>query len=481
MKFEELFAQLPESAAPALREIRDKEILSVTCDPNEADENSIFVCARTALADGQYLVHMAYRRGCRVFLVRHDPLLPPDAIALVCEEPEALLAILAARLAGHPAREMTVFGVCGSAGKTTVILMAEAILAACGRRVGMITPQLSRCAGVCLPGSGILPDAPKMQHILGLLRRNGCELVLAECTSYQLMHHTFSQIPFAATLLVSSDYREIEPGVHRCEREYRDALEMLLLSGAPFCFLPADEADLRAPENAIRFGMGGNLFADGICADEEKGRPGRRFTISLDGQKHSVFLPVPGDFAVKDALAAMELCLLAGEPPARILASFATLAPTGTLELLGVKNEARIYRDSAFTPVALSRAIGALRTLTKGKLCVLFGSVGARSYQRRAPLALAASGADLLYLTADDPDTEDPARICAELAEALPRETHYTVIPDRREALFRAVENLCPGDTLLLAGKGLYSTQKIMGKVLPFDEKTLLFEEFALK
>lgn len=481
MKIGELFDQLPESKAPALRAIRKKDIRAVTCDPDAADGNSIFVCARTALSDGQYLVHMAYAHGCRVFVVRHDPLLPPDAAVLSSEEPEALLATLATRLAGYPAREMTVFGVCGSAGKTTVILMAEAILAACGRRVGIITPQLVRCADFCLPGTGILPDAPKMQHILGLLHRNGCEIVLAECTSYQLMHHTFAQIPFIATLLVSYDYREIEPGVHRCEQEYREALEALLLAGAPFCFLPAGEMSLRVPENAVRFGAGGNLVAHGVRADKEQGRPGRRFAVSFDGQEYPVFLSVPGDFAVKDALAAAELCLLAGEPPAEIFAAFATLSPIGTLELLGEKNGARIYRDSAFTPLSLSRAIETLRAFTKGKLCVLFGSVGARTYRRRAPLALSASGADLLYLTADDPDTEDPARICAELARAFPQETHYAVIPDRREAVLQAAENLCPGDLLLLAGKGLYPTQKIMGKVLPFDEKALLFEEFALK
>lgn len=475
MKIRELFRQMPERNKAALRGVWDKEISTVTCDPAKAGEDSVFVCTRTPLFDGQYLVHTAYARGCRVFLARHDPMLPRDAAVLLTGEPEKNLAELAARLYGYPAREMTVFGVCGSAGKTTAILMAEEILQKCGRNVGIVTPQLARGGGVLLPGTGILPDAGEMQYILGLLRQNGCEIVLAECTSYQLMHGAFAEIPFAGTLLVSYEYSEVESGVHRSEREYREALESLLSSPAPFCFLPAGEARVRAVESAIRFGECGDLVAQDICPAEQNGRPGRRFTVSFCGREYPVFLPVPGDFAVRDALAAAELCLHVGIAPADVFATLGEVSPVGTLELLGERGGARIYRDSAFTPVALARAIETLRPLTEGRLCVLFGSVGGRTCRRRKPLALAAANADFLYLTADDPDTENPANICAELAQALPAGVRYAVFPDRLEALERAAEDLCPGDLLLLAGKGLYPTQKIMGRSLPFDEETLLF------
>lgn len=481
MKFGELFRQMPGANKNKLRAVWEKEIRAVTSSPDEAGEESVFVCTRTALSDGQYLVHMAYARGCRVFVARHDPMLPRDAILFLDDEPEKMLAVMAARLYGHPAREMTVFGVCGSAGKTTAILIAESILKKSGHRVGIVTPQVSRCDGFLLPGTGILPDAGKMQYILALLRRHGCEIVLLECTSYQLMHGTFAEIPFAATLLVGYDYREMECGVHRGEGEYREALETLLCSTAPFCFLPAGENRVRAAEHAIRFGSGGNLVARDILPAEQNGIQGRRFTALFGGREYPVFLPVPGDFAVRDALAAAELCLVADVSPAETFSALGEVLPTGTLELLGERNGARIYRDSAFKPVTLERAIETLRAITKGRLVVLFGSVGARTYRRRAPLALAAAKADFLYLSADDPDTEDPERICEELVGSLPPGVRYTILPDRKNALMCATENLCPGDVLLLAGKGLYPTQKIMGRALPFDEKELLFPQNTVK
>lgn len=433
-----------------------REIREITADPARAGRDVLFVATRTPLLSGRNWVHTAYRQGCRAFITTHEPALPPDAAVLLTGEPKKMLAFLAARLYGFPSAGMQVFGVCGTLGKTTAILMAEQILLQNGVRAGIVTPQLSRFEKCLIPGGDILPDGAEIQHVLGLLKNAGCGTVLMECGSYQFLHHAFDAVAFDGAVKIRYDFDDVESGVFRTEEECRRVFTRFPPVGVPILY---------------RFGKGEEMIADNIIPATENGRPGRRFTVHTGGGERTVFLPVPGDFAVEDAMAAAGICRAAGLPEEDIFRVFPTLLPAGTLELLEARDGGMVFRDSAYRPRDLARALLALRSFAAGRLKVLFGSVGERAFFRRVPLSEAAGYADFVYLTADDPGTENPENICKELAAALPHGTEYLIIPDRARAIRRALADLCPGDVLLLAGKGLCSTQRIMGQKLPFDEK----------
>lgn len=150
-----------------------REIREITADPARAGRDVLFVATRTPLLSGRNWVHTAYRQGCRAFITTHEPALPPDAAVLLTGEPKKMLAFLAARLYGFPSAGMQVFGVCGTLGKTTAVLMAEQILLQNGVRAGIVTPQLSRFEKCLIPGGDILPDGAEIQHVLGLLKMPG--------------------------------------------------------------------------------------------------------------------------------------------------------------------------------------------------------------------------------------------------------------------------------------------------------------------
>lgn len=173
-----------------------QEIREITADPARAGRDVLFVATRTPLLSGRNWVHTAYRQGCRAFITTHEPALPPDAAVLLTGEPKKMLAFLAARLYGFPSAGMQVFGVCGTLGKTTAVLMAEQILLQNGVRAGIVTPQLSRFEKCLIPGGDILPDGAEIQHVLGLLKNAGCGTVLMECGSYQFLHHAFDAVAF---------------------------------------------------------------------------------------------------------------------------------------------------------------------------------------------------------------------------------------------------------------------------------------------
>lgn len=433
-----------------------KDITGVTADPAKVGPGVLFVATRTPLLSGGNWVHTAYRKGCRAFLTTHDPALPPDAAVLLTGEPKKMLSFLAARFYGFPSAGMRIFGVCGTLGKTTAILMAEQILLQNGVRAGIMTPQLSRFEKCLISGGDVPADGAETQHVLGLLRDAGCETVLMECGSYPFLHHAFDAVAFDGVAKIRYDFDDVEPGVFRTEEECRRVFTRFPPVGVPVLY---------------RFGKGKEMIADNMIPATENGRPGRRFTVHTCAGERTVFLPVPGDFAVEDAIAAAGICRAAGLPEEDIFRVFPTLSPTGTLELLEARDGGMVFRDSAYRPRDLARALLALRSLTAGRLKVLFGSVGERAFFRRVPLSEAAGYADFVYLTADDPGSENPENICKELAAALPRGTEYLIVPDRARAIRRALADLCPGDVLLLAGKGLGSTQRVMGQKIPFDER----------
>ena len=140
-----------------------------------------------------------------------------------------------------------------------------------------------------------------------------------------------------------------------------------------------------------------------------------------------------------------------------------------------------VYLDTAFCAEDLSHALDTLRSLVKGRLCVLLGSVGGRAKERRSSLGKAAcDGADFVYLCADDPDGEDPQSICEQMREGMSEPERCVILTDRRAAIKRAVREMREGDVLLILSKGQEQGQLVQGRYLPFSEREVLAEALAV-
>lgn len=466
MKLTDLFAGVPYRAqadgAPPLPEREIRTVAGHT--EQEIGADTLFFCLQTPVLDGYVLALGAYGAGCRTFAAERGLALPADATVLIVDDVAETYAALAVRLAGNAFASLTVCGVAGPRGKTTVIRMAEHVLQKAGISTASLTDEGVLIAGRLSPRAPRVPDAGEVVRFLTEAAASGAETAFLECSAYMLAQKAFFYIPFAAVCVMG------EP----VETDAGETAQ--LLSSAPFLLLPAGST-YRGQGRVLTFGKNGDLAARDPVDTTVRGIPGRRFLLSFGQTRLPVCVPVIGEIGTENALAALGLCALLDVPPVQAVPLLATARPCGCLQSLARGKPFFVFRDSAFDAPRLARALRAVRTVTAGRLIVVIGSVGGRAEARRAPLGLAAyTYADEVILTADDPDDEPVSKICREMTAELPDIARVRVIPDRAAAIRTAVRALRKGDTLLLAGKGGQTTQLIGGAQLPFDEARIVKE-----
>lgn len=458
----------------------EQEITCVTARVERVTAKTLFVCTQTALSDGYRSAATAYGLGCRAFLCAHTLDLPQDALILIVPDPEALLGVLAHRCLGEPARGMTVLGVTGTVGKSSVVHTLTAILLRSGRRAASISTDGVQIGRQRRIAPAIVPDAGEIAALLHEFAASGVEIAVAELSAYQLSHKAAFFIPFAAVLMTNLMPAHIGNGEFEDFAAYREAKLSLMRSGAPFKVLPAGIA-LPIDGRTVTFGEGGDFSAEIVkeCVGK-RGYATRFWLRAPHGEKTLITLPVPGGFAVQNALAVAALARIVGLDMGEIARGLCRVQPKGRMQCVAAFDGCFSYVDSAFEPDDVARALEVLRARTTGKLTLVIGSVGGRAKWRRAPLGrVAVEHADFAYFTADDPDCEPVENICHDmLTESDP--ARACVVVDRRKAIARAVRELRPGDTLLIAGKGGCETQLIYGEKQRFSDKETVEETVLL-
>ena len=472
MRTRELFEGLSLCRVP---EGVDMEIERVVSSAKQASEKTLYVVSKTALSNGRYGLESAYARGCRAFLCANDAYPGEGAAVWIAEEPERLLGELAARVYGHPARRMTVLGITGSVGKTSVAAQTVRILRLAGHRACALTSDGIDIPGECSFPDAIVPDAAEIQRILARMAAWGCEIAVLELSSYQLAHFAAESIPFAAVLLTNLLPRHVGEGEHKSFEAYCEAKRALLRAKGAFCVLPCG-VDAETTARVIRVGVGGDIWAQEARVERLAAQaPRTRFQCCTAGTKNEITIPVMGDMAVHVALCTVVLCRIVGLEMAQITGGLALPMASGRLECISACEGRLIFRDAAFLPQDVEAALDTLRPLATGRLCVLLGSVGGRARARRQALArVAEKGADHVYLTADDPDFEPVEQICHQMRDALQEVLRAEVIADRRACILRAVREMRPGDVLLILAKPYDKGQLVQGCYLPFDEREIV-------
>lgn len=452
------------------------------CDSRLANDHSLFVCIRGERFDGHRYMTQAYESGCRCFLVERlpDAPLPDDADVFLSDDTRRDLSLLAAAHYGHPARDLTIVGITGTKGKTTVALMCYHILISVGLPVGYIGTCGVMYGDVREETKNTTPGPLELHAHLARMRASGVKTVFLEVSSQALWQHRVLGIPFAAVAMTNLFSDHIGPGEHPDFGHYAACKKRLLTDfGAPFVLVNADDPNtMRATAglSAVRCGVRSNADVQALeaCSQQKNGRPGMTFAYHDGTQSIPVFLPLPGEHNVSNALFALALTSYIGIDIKTAALSLKNLRIPGRLETLQAGG-ALIVIDYAHNGGALRAALTSLRPYAEGRLICLVGSVGERTQCRRAEIGQAAGElADFTILTADDPGFESVEDICREIAAAMPSSAAYTVVPDRKEAIRAALDELKPGDVLLLAGKGDEQFQKIAGTLVPHNDRTVV-------
>jgi UDP-N-acetylmuramoyl-L-alanyl-D-glutamate--2,6-diaminopimelate ligase len=477
MKLDSMLADILDVPADA----DQIEITSITADSRRVAPGSLFAALPGSQVDGSRFIPDATSAGAAAILTGATADVGSLPIPVLrAEDPRRVLAILASRF--YERQPGHIVAVTGTSGKTSVADFARQIFSALGHQsasigtIGIIKPDGS------LYGSLTTPDPVTLHLELAALADDGVTHLSFEASSHGLDQRRLDgvRLQAAAFTNLGRDHLDYHPTVQEYFRAKQRLFDTLLpgpdATDGPGCaVIDIDQPDAQAIVDIcnqrqlrmIRVGMSGD--ADMRLVDQQPDSFSQRLEIAHDGAEYSVFLPLIGGYQGSNAMLAAGLALAVGEQPEAVFAAMNDLQGVrGRLEVVSDIHGATVVIDYAHKPDALEAALVALRPFVTGKLVCVFGCGGDRDRGKRSIMGhISADKADLTIVTDDNPRSEDPAAVRAEILAASPNAIE---IGDRYEAIGYAMMQLGAGDVLLIAGKGHETGQIIGNQTLPFSD-----------
>ncbi|HSI41461.1 MAG TPA: UDP-N-acetylmuramoyl-L-alanyl-D-glutamate--2,6-diaminopimelate ligase [Xanthobacteraceae bacterium] len=447
-------------------------------DSRAVTAGDVFFALAGAKDSGLRFAEAAAARGAAAIVGDVErPAELPAGIAYV-RVGNARRAVALAGARAFPRQPKTIAAVTGTSGKTSVADFTRQIWTRAGHKaaslgtLGVVSP-----AGAAY-GALTTPDPIALHRTLDQLAGEGVTHLCLEASSHGLDQHRLDGVRLAAGAFTNLSHDHLD--YHATLAAYLDAklrlFAELLGRGAGAAIWVDSEAGGRVADTAADHGLevlGIGTSAAGIALMErtEEGL-GQRLVVQAEGRTRRLLLPLVGAFQAENALVAAGLATLTGLPAAEALESLEDLVGVpGRLELVGHRNGAGVFVDYAHKPDALDNALAALRPSTRGRLIVVFGCGGDRDRAKRGLMGtIASTRADLVIVTDDNPRSEAPAAIRAEI---LARAPGAREIGDRADAIRTAVAELKDGDVLLIAGKGHETGQIIGDRTLPFSDRSV--------
>ncbi len=463
-------------------------VTSIACDSRVATAGGMFFCLTGAVSDGHDFADMAYAAGCRIFGVEKDIPLPDDAVIIKFKNTRRALSAVAAEFYSHPDRDMHVIGITGTKGKTTTAMLIHKMLSLCGIESGYVgTNGVSFC-GKHFNTVNTTPESLELFKYLDHMREDGVNVVVIEVSSQALWTHRVADISFDTCIYTNLYPDHIGKNEHPSFEHYRKTKRSLFKDFSPSTVIVnCDDGQWKYMTRGCGARMIGtsaegnntDWYAENICEIRDGGRLGVSFDACRKNQKYCTVLDLPGKINVGNALLLFALCCdVLGLSPTDVAQSFSGLTIEGRAETVSVPALPHVtfVIDYAHNGASLAAILKVLRDYSPSRLICLFGSVGERTYLRRGELARAAAEyADLCILTSDNPGREPPEKIIEEIHAAFPDGYADRIcIPDRREAIYRAVSMARAGDIILLAGKGHEDYQLIGTRRVPFCERDII-------
>lgn len=401
---------------------------------------------------------------------------------LLAEEPRRLLGRLAARIYGEPAAAMRMIGVTGTQGKTTTTRLIAAGLEAAEVPAGVIGTVGTRVAGRDIRTALTTPEAPDLHAIFGVMRESGVEACAMEVSSHALVMGRVDGVVYdvAVFLNLGRDHLDFHADL---EDYYRAKASLFTPQRARLALICIDDEHGRRlvseTDIPVRTFSTRGAKADWRARNIHLQAEGSTFTAVGPTGRYDVQVPLPGDFNVSNALAAVAAVAEAGlDVEAFAAALGGSGGVPGRLERIDEGQDFTVVVDYAHKPDAVEAAIRTLRPLTDGRIITVLGAGGDRDPGKRPIMGeIAARLSDVLVVTDDNPRTEDPAAIReAVLAGTTAGRAEVSEIGDRREAIIAAIVAATTGDIVLIAGKGHESGQTVGERTHPFDDRDVARE-----
>lgn len=472
MKLRELLQGIPVIRSEVDPEL---EIGEVRYDSRAVRPGDLFVAIRGYATDGHEFIGMALEKGAAAVLCEQAGKGIP---AIVVADSRAALADLAGNRFGHPSRRMTMVGVTGTNGKTTITTLVQHILQTQGCKVGLIGTNRNMIGSEVIPTERTTPESYELQALFARMVEAGCTHCVMEVSSHSLVLDRVRGVRFQVGAF--SNLTQDHLDFHHTMEEYRRAKarlfamsdkgvinlddaaapQMLADAACPCMTFSArqDAADLSAKHIA--------LHADGV-----------EFVAAEAGKLAHVALGIPGMFSVENALAAMAICLSLGVPVEACAAALGTAhGVKGRAEVVPTGTDYTVLIDYAHAPDGVENILRTVRGFAKGRVIAVFGCGGDRDRTKRPIMGqIAAQLADYCIVTSDNPRTEQPQAIIDEILTGM-QDASVPVesICDRPSAIRHAMDIARAGDVIVLMGKGHETYQEIDHVKHHMDEREIV-------
>ncbi len=464
------------------------EVTSLAYDSRTVEPGTLFFCVPGQRSDGHEFGERAVESGAGALVV--ERLLDLGVTQVRVADSRAAMAPVAVRFWDDPTAKLRVAGITGTNGKTTTAFLIRHVLSSQGIQAGLLGTVKQIVGGVEEGVERTTPEAIDLQRTFRRMLDEGDAACAMEVSSHALALERTAGVRFAVAVFTNLTQDHLD--FHADMEEYFLAKRGLFTSSPvetavvnvddPYgARLAAELAEAGEPP-VLTFSASGADDADFRAAEVSFDAAGSQFLCRAPDGEARVRMPLPGHFNVENALGAIGACHALGVPARTAAAALANagLVP-GRFEPIDEGQPFAVLVDYAHTPDSLKNVLEAARKLTEGRLIAVFGCGGDRDRDKRPLMGgIAARLADVCVVTSDNPRSEEPQAIIAEILAGMPgpENGEIEVEPDRRAAIALAFSAAAPGDTVVIAGKGHEQGQELAGgRKIPFDDREVAKEE----
>jgi UDP-N-acetylmuramoyl-L-alanyl-D-glutamate--2,6-diaminopimelate ligase len=455
---------------------------------DEAASGSLFACLRGVRADGHDFARQAVAHGASALLVERP--LDLDVPQVVAPDGRLAMALAAATLEGDPSHALAVVGVTGTNGKTTCAFLTHAVLQAAGHQAGLMGTIEARVGGVVEPVKHTTPESVDLQRVLARMRAAGDTACAIEVSSHALAQRRVAGVRFAAALFTNLTRDHLD--YHADVEEYYLAKRALFVrpdgegDNPPGAVNLDDEYGRRLASESGALGFAVDHPADVRPIEARHSRDGFWARVRTPRGVLEIESPLRGLFNVSNVMGVIAVGELLGLDHDAVARGIASLVGVpGRFEPVDAGQPFDVLVDYAHTPDSLENVLreGRKLVLAGRRLIVVFGCGGDRDRGKRPLMgAIARELADIAFVTSDNPRSEDPDAIIAEIVAGADRGPAELIVQvDRRAAILHAVEAAGAGDVVVIAGKGHERGQERNGVVSPFDDREVAHQALGAR
>jgi len=462
-------------------------IKSLALDSRKVSESTLFFALRGTQVDGHEYIQKAIQKGAVAIVCEEFPENLQNDIAYIrVQNTSQILGIAASNFYDNPSQKLKLVGITGTNGKTTTATLLFNLFKSLGYKTGLLSTILYQVDNVSVEATHTTPDAIRINELLNQMVEAGCAFAFMEVSSHAIAQERISGLTFAGGVFTNLTHDHLD--YHLTFKEYLNAKKKFFdqLPTSAFALSNADDKNGKVMLQNTR---ASKHFYSLKTLAEFKGRiiENHFDGIQMNINNKELFALLPGIFNAYNILAVYGTAVLLHQEEEEILTGISQLrGAEGRFETLQSESGITAFIDYAHSPDALEnvlKTINSLRTFNE-KLIAVVGAGGDRDRTKRPKMAkIVSTLSDTIILTSDNPRTEDPEQIIAEMLVGIdPAKKNKTMlIINRKEAIKTAFNLANPGDLILIAGKGHEKYQEVNGVRHPFDDKKVIMELFEIE